>query len=87
MTDGDDIGYNYPVGECKFYTDEYVYHDEKGTELRALPHWFGEGFYKANVNSNSFINADNGALGTHNEYNLRVGLSYARARETLKGVE
>lgn len=85
MTDGDDIGWHYPVGECKIYNTEYVYHDDHGTELRTLPEWFGAGMYLAAKRNDAFINSDTEALGVCNEYRLRVGLSYAMADKTLPG--
>lgn len=84
---GEDIGYNYDVKECCFYTDQYIYHDNQRTELRTLPHWFGEGFYEVANNEFDFINADNGSLGERNKYTLRIGTRYAKADKTLKAVD
>lgn len=85
MTDGDDIGWHYPVGECTLYTNQYVYHDEYGTELRTLEDWFGTGMYLEALTKRAFINSDLEALGIVNKYRLRVGLSYAIADKTLPG--
>lgn len=82
----DDLGYFYPVSECKFYTDNYVYHDGDRVELKTLPHWFGEGLYQESVKKYSFTNADNGALGTHNEQTLRIGEDYVTTKETLRPI-
>ena len=87
VTDGDDIGFNYPVGECRLYIDQYVYHDEYGSELRTLPKWYGEGFYTQMLSGDAFINSDTNSLGVSNEYRLRVGLNYALADKTLPAVE
>lgn len=87
VTDKDDIGYNFPTKKCCYYTDEYVYHDNNGTELRELPHWFGEGFYEASINEQDFINSDNGSLGVRNKYTLTTGLDYALATKTLDPAE
>lgn len=87
VTDGDDIAFDFDVSTCTFYTDQYVYHDKNKTEIRALPHWFGEGFYRAHIDSKAFINTDYESLGVRNRYDLRIGLSYALADETLKAIE
>lgn len=87
VTDGDDIGYNFPVGECRFYTDSYVYHDENGNERHILPEWFGPGFYDEALTDQAFINADTCSLGVRNGYVLRVGLSYALADKNIPPVE
>lgn len=85
LLDGDDLGWHFPVGECKLYTNEYVYHNEHGTELRTLPEWFGAGMYQKALTMDAFINSDCESLGVVNEYRLRVGLSYAMADKTLPG--
>ena len=84
-TDGDDLGWHFPVGECKIYNNQYVYHDNYTTEIRTLPEWFGAGIYRMAHASDSFINSDLEALGVVNEYRLRVGLNYAIADKTLPG--
>lgn len=85
MTDGDDLGWHYPVGECKIYNTQYVFHDHYGKELRTLPEWFGAGVYEQMIDKNAFVNSDTEALGVVNETRLRVGLSYAIADKTLPG--
>lgn len=87
VTDADDIGYTFNVAEQKYYTDKYVYSDRQTTELRELPHWFGEGFYEAFVKDNPFINADNGSLGERMSITRRIGTAYALANETLEADE
>lgn len=79
----DELDYQYPVRECTYYTDEYVYVDEQGIELRTLPHWFGEGFYQAYVDSNDFINFDTEAFGTRNKETLQGGLYYVESADKL----
>lgn len=79
----DDLDYQYPVRECTYYTDEYVYVDEHGSELRKLPHWFGDAFYTKYVDTNNFINFDTESLGTRNKETLQSGLGYAVATDTL----
>jgi len=80
----DDLDYQYPVRECTYYTDEYVYVDEHGSELRTLPHWFGEGFYTKYVDTSNFINFDTESLGTRNKETLQGGLHYTTAIDTLE---
>lgn len=87
VTDGDDIGYNYEVGNRRFISDTYVSVDRKGIEKYALPKWFGEGFYSKVVDEQVFTNFDNGSLGNRNIYDLRIGLSYAAADKTLEPTE
>ena len=79
----DELDYKYPVRECTYYTDEYVYVDEQGTELRTLPHWFGEGFYRAYYDYNSFVNFDTAAFGTRNKQTIQSGLHYVVAKDDL----
>lgn len=79
----DELDYQYPVRECTYYTDEYVYVDEQGIELRTLPHWFGEGFYQAYVDSNDFVNFDTEAFGTRNKETLQSGLYYVESADRL----
>lgn len=87
VTDGDDIGFDFSVAEQTFFTDKYIYHDEYGTELRELPHWFGEGMYEAFYHNSSFVNSDESALGERTKETRRVGLSYALAKKTLEADE
>lgn len=83
VSTSDELDYEYPVGECTYYTDEYVYIDEHGRELRTLPHWFGEGFFEAYVDRNTFVNFDREAFGTRNKQTLDVGKHYVVAAEDL----
>ena len=88
VADGDDIGFNFPTKQCCYYTDEYVYYDGDRTELRVLPHWFGEGMYEAQVEEFDFVNDDNASsLGVRNRYDITIGLNYALADETLEPSE
>lgn len=75
--------YEYPVGECAYYTDKYIYVDHQTTELRTLPHWAGDGFYKAYVDDYVLTNFDSEALGTRNKQTLQVGLHYVEAVDNL----
>lgn len=83
ISTSNELDYEYPIQECTYYTDEYVYVDEHGSELRKLPHWFGEGFYQAYVNRNAFVNFDDQAFGTRNKQTLQSGLSYVIANDDL----
>ena len=87
ISDGDDIGFDFPVQQCTFYTDQYVYHDEHTVELRALPHWFGEGYYQKAIDKDALVNSDTNSLGTRNKYTLNIGLDYAEADDTLEAIE
>lgn len=80
----DELDYEYPVGKCTYYTDKYVYMDGDRTELRTLPHWFGDAFYSKYVSTNAYINSDTEALGTRNMQEAEVGLSYVEANSTLE---
>ena len=87
VTDGDDIGFHYDVKNCKVITRNYLYHDRNQVVLKTLPEWFGSGYYEDVLTGQAFVNADNGALGTENLLNLRIGLNYAIADEMLPAVE
>lgn len=83
VSDSDEMAYIYPVSECTYYTDQYVYFDENGAEVRELPHWFGEGFYEASVSRNNFINFDDQSFGVRNAQTLQNGLHYVESRDTI----
>lgn len=80
----DELDYQYPVDECVYWTDKYVYSDGTRTELRSLPHWAGEGFYQTYVDSYAYTNSDSEALGTRNKQKVQIGLSYVKALTTLE---
>ena len=80
----DPIGYNFPIGECEFVTDEYIKFDRTGTELLPLPECFGDGFYERALDGEEIINFDNNtALGIRNNYRLKIGQDYYLADEIL----
>ena len=83
----DDIGYTYPVAECRLIKDEIVYFDERGEITKKLPAWYGAGEYQAFNDDLVFANADNGALGVRNNITLRMGLDYYQAKQTLPATE
>ena len=84
----DSIGYNFPIGECDFITDDYLKFDRNGTELLPLPECMGDGFYERALNGEEIINFDDEtALGTRNKYRLKVGKDYYLADEVLQAEE
>lgn len=84
LTDGEDIGYHFGVGECSYLSSSILTHDHTGVITKALPACMGEGFYEAYVDNEAFVNDDDEALGVINRTDLRVGTAYALARKTLK---
>lgn len=87
---GDDIGYIFPEAHCQFTSDKFVYFDKEGVEQRPLPSCFGgKGeFYDVYVDKSSFINFDsNDSLSTSDKFQLRTGLSYVLAEESLPPAE
>lgn len=79
----DKIGYHFPVGECRFTTDDYLKFDRDGTELLPLPECYGDGFYERALDGEEIVNFDDAALGTRNNYRLKVGQDYYLADEIL----
>lgn len=88
ITFGDD-SYIYPEGRCIYENDTWVTVDKRGVEEKLLPECFGgQGeTYETFVDSNSFVNFDDSALGVHNKTTLRVGTSYVKCDETLPFVD
>lgn len=87
---GKDLGFIYPEAHCTYSSDHFIYVDKDGVEQRLLPECFGgKGeFYDFYSKSNSFINFDNdSSLGLHNNKQLRTGLSFVTADETLPAVD
>lgn len=85
---GDNVGYNFPIGECEYKTDEYIKFDEKGDEILALPDYYGDGFYLSSGSSEIIANFDDGtALSTRNNYKLKVGQDYYLADDFLPPAE
>ena len=87
---GNDIGYVFPEAHCSYASDKFVYFDKEGVEQKLLPECFGGGgeFYDTFIKSNSFVNFDDdSSVGVHNEKQLRTGLSYVLADETLPAVD
>lgn len=86
LTDKPYIGYNFPVGECRYVSQLFVTGEQKGTELKVLPDFYGAGFYESAYDREVFVNACNGALGEKNDTTLRIGLDYCLAKKTLDPV-
>lgn len=83
---GDDIGYVFPEAHCTYASDHFVYFDKEGVEQKLLPECFGGGgeFYDKFIKSNTFVNFDDDtSVGVHNRKQLRTGLSYVLADESL----
>lgn len=89
---GGDLGYLYPEAHCTYSSDHFIYVDHEGVEQKILPECFGGSgdFYDAFVKKFSFVNFDGddggSSLGLHQTKNLRVGLDYVTAEETLPAV-
>ena len=79
----DTIGYNFPIGECLYLTDEYPMFDQGRTELMPLPDFMGDGFYEAYRDSEEIINFDNAALGIRNNQRLKIGQDYYLGSDIL----
>ena len=79
----DKIGYNFPIGSCSIVTDEYIKFDRTGTELLPLPEEYGDGFYERALTGEEIVNFDGGAIGTRNNYRLKIGQDYYLASEFL----
>lgn len=84
---GDDIGFNYPTGTCRVIDNNYLLFDQKEAVLKALPSWFGEGFYEAFVDKFTMINFSSCSLGLDNSRPLTVGLDYVKCKTVLPPVE
>ena len=83
----DKIGYNFPIGECCITTDNYLKFDRNGTELLALPEYYGDGFYERALDGEEIVNFDDSALGIRNNYRLKIGQDYYLADEILPAEE
>lgn len=79
----DDIGYNFPIGECSYITDEYLKFDQSRLELLPLPECMGDGFYEAYKDGEEIVNADDTAVGIRNNYRLKIGQDYYLGSDIL----
>lgn len=81
----DNIGYNFPIGECSYITDDYLKFDRTGTEMLPLPEELGDGFYESTKDGEEIINFEDGANGVRNNYRLKIGQDYYLAADLLPG--
>lgn len=84
ITDSDELPYAYPVGHCTYLSDIYVTTDKFGEEVKPLPCWFGDGWYREYVNARTYVNFDDQAFGTRNAQHVDIGLHYVEATDTIK---
>ena len=87
ISDGDDIGYHFPVGHYTYFTDDYLIMDRNEVVVKKLPKWHGEGWYEKALNEKVFTNFDGASLGERNRVDLRIGLDYILADETLDSAD
>lgn len=87
LTDKPYIGYHFPVGKCHYLSEIYLKGHAKGKEVKALPEWFGAGFYENTYDHDVMVNSASGALGVVNKTTLNVGLDYVLAKKTLDAVD
>lgn len=81
----DEIGYNFPIGECSYVTDDYLKFDRTGTEMLPLPEELGDGFYESVKEGEEIVNFEDGANGVRNNYRLKIGQDYYLASDLLPG--
>lgn len=84
VTDGDDIGFDFPVGSETLLSDTYLTGDYEGIVTKELPAWFGTGEYQEYVLARDYVNSDCGSLGHRTAQTYRIGLNYALATKTLE---
>lgn len=83
VTDSSELPYEYPVGHCTYLSDLYVTLDKEGEEIKKLPCWFGDGWYREYVNTRTYVNFDDQAFGIRNAQHVDIGLHYVEAIDTL----
>ncbi len=83
ISDGTDLGFNFPVGHYTYFTDTYLVMDRKEVVVKRLPKWYGEGWFEKALDKKVFTNFDDGSLGMRNRVDLRIGLDYVAADEVL----
>jgi hypothetical protein len=87
ISDGNDIGYHFPVGHYTYFTDTYLVMDRQEVVVKKMPKWFGAGWYEQALNERIFTNFDDGSLGFRNRVDLKVGLDYTLADEFLDSAD
>ena len=85
--DENDNGYFYPVATCRKIEDKYILFDDKGQKLKELPEYYGDGFYRPFIDQQILVTGDNEGLGSHNIFEIRVGLDYYTCKNRLLAVE
>lgn len=84
VSEGNDLGFNFPVGHYTFFTDTYLIGDRKEVVVKKLPEWFGTGWYEKALNEKVFTNFDDSSLGERNRVDLRIGLDYISSDDILE---
>lgn len=87
ISDGDDIGYNFPVGHYTYFTDTYLIMDRDKVVVKQLPKWYGEGWYEKSLRDKTFTNFDGSSLGERNRVDLTIGLDYILTDEMLDNAD
>lgn len=83
ISDGNDLGYNFPVGHYTYFTDTYLIMDRKEVVVKELPKWYGEGWYEKALNEKVFTNFDDASLGMRNRVDLRIGKDFVLTDKIL----
>ena len=83
VSDGTDLGFNFPIGHYTFFSDTYLLGDRKEVVVEKLPEWYGTGWYEKALNEKVFTNFDGASLGERNRVDLRIGLDYISADNVL----
>lgn len=87
ISDGNDIGFNYPIGHYTYFTDTYLIVDRNEVVVKKLPEWYGAGWYEKALREKNFINFDDKSLGERNAVHLRIGKDYIKADEMLDSAD
>ena len=87
ISDGNDLGYNFPVGHYTYFTDTYLIMDRDKVVVKQLPEWYGKGWYEKSLRDKAFTNFDGHSLGERNRVDLRIGLDYILADNTLDNAD
>lgn len=83
ISSSDELAYNYPVGHCNYFSEQYVQFDKEGVVAKPMPCWFGDGWYREYIKKRSYVNFDDQAFGILNKWRADIGLHYVEAVDTL----
>lgn len=83
VSDGNDLGFNFPIGHYTFFSDTYLLGDRKEVVVEKLPEWYGTGWYEKALNEKVFTNFDGASLGERNRVGLMIGLDFVAGDEVL----